>query len=321
MRGKKLKLPPEVAGRRLRCLRVIGIPLNLGKELFRCDTYLVDEASVAEVDAARHHVDVEALHIFVRDIGCRVGYDRELPASVVTRVSLAVHVVDLFGADRAVLSGHLEHMLRFIDMDVDLGLALGAGKYERIPECTEVLSQFASVDISPRDNALGAVAKLGFLVGAGGYIDDLVERMHDGTQRNLVVDEELHRSFEEGHKPLGAGIYDPGAFQYFELVGRVGEGLPEFLDRRRQDNVEALLLLIDGVLSDGARERSDDGQDRAFPRFGDGIVRVLAALFDGLAERVCRIPVHIAGGVGYALKELGDDRAGVAAGAVEERIR
>ena len=122
---------------------------------------------------------------------------------------------------------------------------------------------------------------------------------------------------------LRARIDDAGFAQHVELLGRVRQApLRRVRVRPRHAPVgNSPSRIVDGlVLAEATRERGDDRQDRAFARFGQGVVSVVAAGRDGLAERVGREARDFAGRVAHALEELRDDGAGVAARAVEQRV-
>ncbi len=100
----------------------------------RTDADLVEIPAITELQAARHHVNVETLQVFVSDIGCRIGDHRETAGLIMAAVRLTTHVVDFFGTDFAVLAANAEHLVRIVDMHMHFGLALGAGKQQRVAE-------------------------------------------------------------------------------------------------------------------------------------------------------------------------------------------
>ena len=69
-----------------------------------------------------------------------------------------------------------------------------------------------------------------------------------------------------------------------------------------------------------ARKGGHNRQDRAFPRSGQRIVRVLAAGPDGLRKRVRRKTRNLTSGVTHSLEELRHDRTGISPGSVEQRV-
>ncbi len=104
-------------------------------------------------------MNVEALHVFVGDVGGRVRYYRELVFHVVSAVLLTVHVVGFLTTDRAVTPRDVEDFLGMVDVNVDPGFAFGAGKNQRITEIRQRLPQFAPVDIDAGDYTLRAKAE------------------------------------------------------------------------------------------------------------------------------------------------------------------
>ena len=120
---------------------------------------LVEISVVAELDAARHHVDVEALHVRIADICPGIDDDGEAIVTFVRRMLLPVHVVGLLGAELAETTRRVEHEFGLVNVNVDLRFALAAGKHQRIAEFRKCFTQLAAVNVRPCHHALGAVAK------------------------------------------------------------------------------------------------------------------------------------------------------------------
>ena len=57
-----------------------------------------------------------------------------------TAMGLAMHVVSLLLADVAVFASRFENLLRFIDVDMNLGFALGSGEQQRITEARQLFA-------------------------------------------------------------------------------------------------------------------------------------------------------------------------------------
>ena len=71
-----------------------------------------------------------------------------------------MHVVGFFGTDDAELASRIEDRFGLVDMDVDLGLALGSGQNERVAQLRESLAEFPAIDVGACDDALRAKAIL-----------------------------------------------------------------------------------------------------------------------------------------------------------------
>ncbi len=74
------------------------------------------------------------------------------------------------------------------------------------------------------------------------------------------------------------------------------------------------------MITEACGEHGDHRQDRSFLRIGQGVVRVLAALADRIREIARGEVDEVFRGVADALEELCNDRARVAAGAVEQHV-
>ncbi len=109
------------------------------EEFIGGNTHLVEVAAVAELNAARNHVNIQAFHVFVGYVGSGIGDDCKTPVCVVTARLLAAHVVGFLGADVPEFACDVEYALRFVDVNVDLGFAFGPGQHERVPEFRERL--------------------------------------------------------------------------------------------------------------------------------------------------------------------------------------
>ena len=167
MARKKLELAAKIAWCRLRRCRVYWIRCKLREKLGGRDTDLVEVTPVAELQAARDHVNIEAFEVFVGDVGSRICNYGEPARGVVTAVRLPVHVVGLFSTNRAVFTTNIEHVFGIVNVNVNLGFALGSGQQQRITDFGQGFTQLAPVDVGAAHNTLGAVTKFRVLAGSG----------------------------------------------------------------------------------------------------------------------------------------------------------
>ena len=134
-------------------------------ELIRRYADLVEIAAISKLNTARHHVDVQALHIIIRDVRTRICDDRKRLGESVRGTLLTVHVICFLAAKFAELSRKPEYSVRFVDMNMNFRLALAAGENHRVAELCQRLAKFATIYVGRSHQALGTESKLRCVIG------------------------------------------------------------------------------------------------------------------------------------------------------------
>ncbi len=323
VRTQEFELTTEIARRWLRRLRRLGAALDLGVELLRRDAHLVEVAAVAEVHANRDHVDVEPVEFLVRDVRRAVRDDRDAAVGRVRRVLLALHVVGFFARYRAELPRHAEHLGGIVDVNVHAHLALQAGDDEAAADRRQLLAQVPAIDPLAGDDALRAVTIDEVLVAAAG--GQLVRRAVDDRRRAAgrfilrAAFEVVGDALDEFDETLRAGVDHVRLAQHFELERGLLERRAGCRDAVTQDRAEVLEPVLARFLH-GVREGREHREDRALARFAEAVAGVLGAAAHAF-RKIGRVdPGEVAHAIAEAEEELREDRAGIAARAIERRV-
>src|SRR5210317_1094542 len=170
------------------------------------NTDLIQVAMLSELDPARHHVNVEALHVGIAYVCTRIRDDGESTLLVVSGVLLAMHVIRFFSAEIAILPCRIEYLLGFVNMNMNFRLTLGTGQNQGVAELAQRFAQLAAIDIRGRYDAFGAKAVLGLVVSLG-ELDSRLYFMRDRNCRHWRHCPVLHvlgHASDDFGKSLGA---------------------------------------------------------------------------------------------------------------------
>ncbi len=99
-------------------------------EFFGRDTDFVQIAAIAKLDSTRHHMDVEAIHVVICNIGGRIADHGELVGSIVTAVLLLMHIVGFLRANDAEVTRDRKHQAWIVDVNMNFRLAFGSSEHE-----------------------------------------------------------------------------------------------------------------------------------------------------------------------------------------------
>ena len=129
----------------------------------------------------------------------------------------------------------------------------------------------------------------------------------------------MHDSLEQVHEALGSGVHDAGLLQQLHLLGRVLERRASGLERLGQEDPEVADL--PRPIRHVPRPVADHGQDRPLDGPRDRRIRRFGGLHDRGAEAAGRNARRIGEPLRKPAEELGQDRAGVAAGPPDRLVR
>ena len=230
------------------------------------------------------------------------------------------HVVDLGALDVRVSREQREQALRRVGVEVDTEPGAAAGDDEGFAERGDRGRDDLAVEALAGQQRLRTVA-----VGEVGVGVRRGERRRFGEREpgaapigESPIAEELGDALEEVDETLRARVDDVVAGQHRELPRRVGEGNARRLERAAQQLAE--IRHAAGVLIDAGAPLPEHREDRALDRALKGLLRRL----DPPSHRDGEVPGgdHDLGAdrLGETVEELREDRARVAARAVERRV-
>jgi len=210
----------------------------------------------------------------------------------------------------------------FVDVDVHAHLVVQAGHDQAAAERGQLLAQVATVDALGDDHALGAeaVRELLRLTGADLREFRLRECRHDHHRVVLrAARDVLGHAFHQLDETLRTGIDDVGLAQHLELEFRALEGSA----RRRDAAVQQRGQVAHALAPHGLylmREVGEHREDGALARLAQALARVVGTAAHAVHELVRADAPEVTELVAEAEEELREDRAGVAARAVERGV-
>ena len=231
---------------------------------------------------------------------------------------LVAHVLDLHGLERAVAQRFGQRAARRVRVDVDFDDIVVLHEHERVAETLEKAAQQLRIALFfTRDDELGAVGERDLLVVDRGEFRARLGLRHGSLGDELALQAEQHR-VENDDVALAAGIHDARFFEHGVHVHGLGERFArhgESVGEELFDIGHAGLAPLNGGFGGAAGH----GEHRAFGRLHNGFVGGVHAVAHRLGPVRGAALGLAAQTLGEPAEQQGEDNAGVAARAAQQR--
>ena len=231
---------------------------------------------------------------------------------------LVAHVLDLHGLERAVAQRFGQRAARRVRVDVDFDDIVVLHEHERVAETLEKAAQQLRIALFfTRDDELGAVGERDLLVVDRGEFRARLGLRHGSLGDELALQAEQHR-VENDDVALAAGIHDARFFEHGVHVHGLGERFTrhgESVGEELFDIGHAGLAPLNG----GFRGAAGHGEHCAFGRLHNGFVGGVHAVAHRLGPVRGAALGLAAQTLGEPAEQQGEDNAGVAARAAQQR--
>ena len=109
---------------------MVRIRVKLRIKFFCANADLIQITAITKLDSTRHDMNVQAIHVVIRDIRCRIGNHSKPACRIMAAVLLTTHVIGFFLANSAEIACERKYAARVIHVNVNFRLPFGAGEYE-----------------------------------------------------------------------------------------------------------------------------------------------------------------------------------------------
>ena len=235
---------------------------------------------------------------------------------------LGAHVLDLRKLQRAEILRLVEGVAGDVGVDMDLKGLIVLADNKAVAYAREILAQRLKVNVGimlahdkDRIEREGDILRVEHIESTALLLglDDLVHVLGSG---DLTAVGGEHRA-EDVHIALTAGVNDSGFLEHRVLVHGLGQSVVTGLDGA----VKAAFKARAGVrrFDGGSCRHARDGKDGALGGLHNGLIGCVDAVLHRTGELLCAGGIEPFEALGDAPEEQGEDNAGVAARAAEQR--